>query len=60
MSKKQKINHKYHSGKDKLTIKIKRFALTKMARGEVLDGLVALIEQNSKTKSRVAEKKTKK
>ena len=59
MSKKQKIADKYHSGKDKWTIKIKRFALTKKARDEVLDGLVAIIQQNLKTKAGAAERKTK-
>jgi hypothetical protein len=59
MSKKPKISHKYHAGKDRLKITISGYALNKKARNEIMKKLVAEVER--KPNRLIADaKKTKK
>jgi hypothetical protein len=45
MSKKPKIEHEYHAGKDKLKITISGYALSKKARGLIMKKLIADVER---------------
>jgi hypothetical protein len=46
MSTEPKIDHKYHAGKDKLTIKIHRYSLkSKKARSQIMKKLIAAVER---------------
>lgn len=60
MSKKPKIDHEYHAGKDKLKITIKGYALSKKARGEILKTLIAQVERKPDRLTAAANKKAKK
>jgi hypothetical protein len=45
MSKKPKIEHDYHPGKDKLKITISGYDLSKKARDEIMKKLIADVER---------------
>ena len=45
MSKKPKIEHDYHAGKDKLKITISGYDLSKKARGEIMKKIIADVER---------------
>ena len=45
MTKKPKIDHEYHAGKDKLKITISGYALNKKARNEIMKKLMAEVER---------------
>jgi len=58
MSKKPKIEHDYHAGKDKLTITIHRYSLkSKKTRDAIMEKLMANLE--SKPDRRIADPKKK-
>jgi hypothetical protein len=46
MSKKPKIDHEYHTGKDKFKITIRGYSLGKKARDEILKKVMAAVERN--------------
>ncbi|SHK68563.1 hypothetical protein [Bradyrhizobium lablabi] len=60
MSKKPKIEHEYHAGKDKLKITISGYALSKKARDEVMKKLIAEVERKPDRLIANAKKKSKK
>lgn len=60
MSKKPKIDHEYHAGKDKLKITISGYALSKKARGEIMKKLMAEVERKPDRLIAAAKKKAKK
>jgi hypothetical protein len=60
MSKEPKINHKYHAGKDKLTITVRGYALSKKARGEIMKKLMAEVERKPDRLIAAAKKRSKK
>ena len=60
MSKEPTIDHEYHAGKDKFKITIKGYALSKKARGKVLEKLVTIIERNPERMTPAAKTKTQK
>lgn len=60
MSKTPKIDHEYHAGKDKLTITIRGYALSKKARDEVMKKLIAGVERKPDRLIAAARKKSKK
>ena len=45
MSKKPKIKHEYHRGKDKMEITIRGYSLRKITREEIIENLIKLIER---------------
>ena len=61
MSKKPKIEHDYHAGKDKLIITIHRFSLkSKKTRNDILKKLMASLESKPDRLIANAKKKSKK
>jgi hypothetical protein len=46
MSKKPKIDHEYHAGKDKMTITIHGYSLSKKVRDAIMKKLMAEVESN--------------
>ncbi len=60
MSKEPKIDHEYHAGKDKLTIRVRGYALSKKARTEVIKKLIAEVERKPDRLIADAKKKGKK
>lgn len=63
MSKKPKIDHEYHAGKDKMTIKIHGYSLSKKARNAIMKTLTDAVERspdrliaNAKQKSKTGKK----
>jgi len=60
MSKKPKIGHEYHAGKDKLKITIRGYTLSKKTRDEVMKKLVAEVERKPDRLIGAARKKSKK
>jgi hypothetical protein len=60
MSKKPKIDHEYHAGKDKLKVTIQGYELGKKARGEIVKKLIAEVERKPDRLISVAKKKAKK
>jgi hypothetical protein len=60
MSKKPKIEHEYHAGKDKLKITISGYALSKKARGEIMKKLIAEVERKPDRLIANAKKESKK
>jgi hypothetical protein len=46
MSKKPKIDHEYHAGKDKFEINIRGYSLSKKARNEIMKKLMAAVERS--------------
>jgi hypothetical protein len=60
MSKKPKIDHKYHAGKDKLKITISGYALSKKARAEIMKKLMAGVERRPDKLIASAKKRAKK
>jgi len=46
MSKRPKINHEYHAGKDKLKITIRGYSLSKKARDATMKTLLIAVERN--------------
>ena len=60
MSKKPKIDHEYHAGKDKLKITIHGYALSKKARGEIVKKLIAEVERKPDRLIAAAKKTAKK
>jgi hypothetical protein len=61
MSKKPKIEHEYHTGKDKLTIIIHRYSLkSKKTRDDIMKKLMANLESKPDRLIAAAKKKSKK
>ncbi len=60
MSKEPKIDHEYHAGKDKLTIKVRGYALSKTACTEIIKKLIAEVERKPDRLIVAAKKKGKK
>jgi len=60
MSKKPKIEHDYHAGKDKLKITISGYELSKKARREIMRKLIAEVERKPDRLIANAKKKSKK
>jgi hypothetical protein len=61
MSKKPKIEHEYHEGKDKLTITIHRYSLErKKTRDDIMKKLMANLESKPDRLIAPAKKKSKK
>ncbi len=60
MSNKPKIEHEYHAGRDKLKITISGYALSKKARGEIMQKLIAEVERKPDRLIATAKKKSKK
>ncbi|MGY3239975.1 hypothetical protein ACVMAJ_006865 [Bradyrhizobium sp. USDA 4448] len=44
MSKKPKVSHEYHAGKDRLDIKIKGYSLSKETRHKVIKNVIKALE----------------
>ena len=59
MSKKPKIDHEYHTGKDKLKITVKGYALSKKNRNELLKRFIADVERKPDWLTAVAKKTAK-
>jgi hypothetical protein len=55
-----RIDQEYHAGKDKFRVTMKGYALSKKARGEVLEKLVTIIERNPERMTPAAKTKTQK
>jgi hypothetical protein len=60
MSKKPKIEHAYHAGKDKLKITISGYALSKKARSGIMKKLIADVERKPDRLIAAEKKKLKK
>jgi hypothetical protein len=60
MSKKPKIDHKYHAGKDKMTITIHGYSLGKKARDAIMKKLMGAVERSPDRLIADAKEKSKK
>jgi hypothetical protein len=61
LSKEPKIDHEYHAGKDKLTIKIHRYSLkNKKTRDQIIKKLMADVERKPDRLAAAAKKKAEK
>jgi hypothetical protein len=59
MSKKPKIGHEYHAGKDKMTITIKRYSPGKKTRAAIVKRVIDELEGNPDRLVAEAKKKSK-
>jgi hypothetical protein len=58
MSKKPKIDHEYHAGKDKMKITIHGYALSKEARNAIMKKVMAEVERKPDRLIATAKKKS--
>jgi hypothetical protein len=60
MSKKPKIDHKYHAGRDKMTITIHGYSLSKTVRDAIMKKLMDTVERSPDRLIADAKEKSKK